>query len=115
MSTEAIDNLLTNKETTNDPNFVKFFMNFGILTGVIIVFVIIGAMGLYLTKVAESGVLPTNPLGKPYNCTGDDLKTAGDYIKMNIVREYGLKGLAFLVGMSPINTYQLKKTLKTTL
>ena len=41
-------------------------------------------MGLYLTKVAESGVLPTNPLGKPYICTGDDLKTAGDYIKMNI-------------------------------
>ena len=105
MSTEAIDNLLTNKETTNDPNFVKFFMNFGILTGVIIVFVIIGAIGLYLTKVAESGVLPTNPLGKPYICTGDDLKTAGDYIKMNIVREYGLKGLAILVGMSPINTY----------
>ena len=82
MSTEAIDNLLKNKETTDDPNFVKFFMNFGILTGVIIVFVIIGAIGLYLTKVAESGVLPTNPLGKPYNCTGDDLKTAGDYIKL---------------------------------
>ena len=109
MSTEAINNLQNQNNPEKDPNFKKFFANFGVFTGVAIGFVVIGSIGLYMSKVAESGILPTDPLYKPYTCDVGP-STSSDFIKMNIVREFGMKGMAVLLGYKAINSYsQLAK------
>ena len=111
MSTEAINNLQNQKNPKDDPNFVKFITNFGVFTGVVIGFVVLGSIGLYMAKVAESGILPTDANFKPYTCElpNPPLPEPG-FIKMNIVREFGMKGMAVLLGFKAINTYsQLAK------
>jgi hypothetical protein len=111
MSTEAINNLQNEKNPKDDPNFVKFITNFGVMTGVVIGFVVLGAIGLYMAKVAESGILPTDANFKPYTCElPNPPLPAPDFIKMNIVREFGMKGMAVLLGYKAINAYsQLAK------
>ena len=106
MSTSDIENLKNSKDPNEDPNFKKFFANFGITTAVIVGFVVLGSIGLYISKIAQSGILPTNPLFKPYTCDDNniDIKPP-DFIKMNIVREFGLKGLAWMIGQSAITSY----------
>ena len=111
MSTEAINNLQNQKNPKDDPNFVKFITNFGVFTGVVIGFVVLGSIGLYMAKVAESGILPTDANFKPYTCEmpNPPLPEPG-FIKMNIVREFGMKGMAVLLGFKAINAYsQLAK------
>ena len=44
MSTEAINNLQNEKNPKDDPNFVKFITNFGVMTGVVIGFVVLGCV-----------------------------------------------------------------------
>jgi hypothetical protein len=111
MSTEAINNLQNENNPKDDPNFVKFITNFGVMTGVVIGFVVLGAIGLYMAKVAESGILPTDANFKPYTCElPNPPLPAPDFIKMNIVREFGMKGMAVLLGYKAINAYsQLAK------
>ena len=54
MSTDAIDNVQNSKDPTEDPNFKKFFANFGVTTGIVIGLVVIGSIGLYMSKIAIS-------------------------------------------------------------
>lgn len=110
MSTDAIDNVQNSKDPKEDPNFKKFFANFGVTTGIIIGFVVLGSIGLYMSKIALSGILPTNPLFKPYTCDDNtDPVKSGD-IEMNIVREFGLKGLGWMLGQTPISAYSQQAT-----
>jgi hypothetical protein len=111
MSTEAINNLQNQKNPKDDPNFVKFITNFGVFTGVVIGFVVLGSIGLYMAKVAESGILPTDANFKPYTCElPNPPLPEPSFIKMNIVREFGMKGMAVLLGFKAINAYsQLAK------
>jgi len=110
MSTDAIDNVQNSNDPKEDPNFKKFFANFGVTTGIIIGFVVLGSIGLYMSKIALSGILPTNPLFKPYTCLDNtDPVKSGD-IEMNIVREFGLKGLGWMLGQSPISAYSQQAT-----
>jgi len=85
MSTDAIDNLQNTKDPKEDPNFKKFFANFGVTTGIIIGFVVLGSIGLYMAKIAQSGILPTNPLFKPYTCDDNTEPVKSGDIEMNIV------------------------------
>jgi outer membrane murein-binding lipoprotein Lpp len=114
MSTEAIDNLQEQPDPKDNPKFGKFFANFAVKTAGTIGFVVLGSIGLYITKVAMAGILPTNydpsDLNKsdmPYGChpKGSQPKKDINPIEMNIVKEYGMKGLAVLLGYNPINSY----------
>jgi len=113
MSTDAIDNLQKQKDPKDDPNFAKFFASFGKTTGIIIGFVVLGSIGLYMTKVADSGILPTDATKDiPYVCnpTGNTPNFTDKVVEMNIVREYGMKGLAVLLGYKAINSYSQQAT-----
>ena len=110
MSTDAIDNVQNSKDPTEDPNFKKFFANFGVTTGIVIGLVVIGSIGLYMSKIAISGILPINPLFKPYTCDDNIDKVTSEFIEMNIVREFGLKGLGWMIGQSPISAYSQQAT-----
>jgi hypothetical protein len=110
MSTDAIDNLQNTKDPKEDPNFKKFFANFGVTTGIIIGFVVLGSIGLYMSKIAQSGILPTNPLFKPYTCDDNTEPVKSGDIEMNIVREFGVKGLGWMLGQSPISAYSQQAT-----
>jgi hypothetical protein len=97
MSTEEIDDLkdtANQPDATNDPMYSKFFANFAVSTAGILVFVALGAIGLYFTKIAAAKIIPTNIEFKPYTCTvNPDPEKKPEVIFMNIVREFPLKGL----------------------
>lgn len=97
MSTDEIDVLkdtANQPDPTNDPKYSKFFANFAVSTLGIIVFVIIGSVGLYFTKIAESKIIPTNIEFKPYTCTPNpNPEKRPEVVLMNLVREFPLKGL----------------------
>lgn len=97
MSTDEIDVLkdtANQPDPTNDPKYSKFFANFAVSTLGIIVFVIIGSVGLYFTKIAESKIIPTNIEFKPYTCTPNpNPEKRPEVVFMNLVREFPLKGL----------------------
>jgi hypothetical protein len=97
MSTEEIDDLKdtsTQSDPTKDPQYSKFFANFGVSTAGILVFVALGAIGLYFTKIAAAKIIPTNIEFKPYTCTPNpDPEKRPEVIMMNLVREFPFKGL----------------------
>lgn len=97
MSTEEIDDLkdtANQPDATNDPKYSKFFANFAVSTAGILVFVALGAIGLYFTKIAAAKIIPTNIEFKPYTCTPNpDPEKKPEVIMMNLVREFPLKGL----------------------
>ena len=78
----------------------KFFMHF--LVTICFFTVIIGACGLYTTKVAHSNILPTNINLAPYTSTDYDMMpefdeniTATATVNMNPVKERAWKGFNF--------------------
>ena len=101
MSTEeptAIDEKKAEEEgtTTDNGNWSDFFKNFGsvIITGILIGVICIGSIGLFLTKVADANILPTDLNAQPYN----PLKKRDvpvDLIYMNPVKILGFFGLGF--------------------
>ena len=52
MSTDAIDNVQNSNDPKENPDFKKFFANFGVTTGIIIGFVVLGSIGLYIAKIS---------------------------------------------------------------
>jgi hypothetical protein len=97
MSTDEIDDLKdtsTQSDPTKDPQYSKFFANFAVSTAGILVFVALGAIGLYFTKIAAAKIIPTNIEFKPYTCTPNpDPEKKPEVIMMNLVREFPFKGL----------------------
>jgi len=97
MSTDEIDDLKdtsTQSDPTKDPQYSKFFANFAVSTAGILVFVALGAIGLYFTKIAAAKIIPTNIEFKPYTCTPNpDPEKRPEVIMMNLVREFPFKGL----------------------
>lgn len=97
MSTEEIDNLKDTSnqpDATDDPKYSKFIANFAVSTAGILVFVALGAIGLYFTKIAAAKIIPTNIEFKPYTCTPNpDPEKRPEFIMMNLLREFPLKGL----------------------
>ena len=109
MSTDQLNDLkksMSEPDPTTDPKYKKFFANFAVSTVGIILFVAFGSIGLYFSKVAASKILPTNIDFKPYTCTPDNNpEKKPETIMMNLVREFPLKGLGFLLGMPAISKY----------
>ena len=73
---------------------------------IIITFILIGSIGLYICKVAQANVLPDNILYTPF---GDKVKEVEEIpININVVKVYGLMGLAMLLGQKPTSVESTK-------
>jgi hypothetical protein len=110
----------TSEKPKEEPKYGKFFAKFGVYTASIIGFVVCGTIGLYMTKVAMSGILPTeyDPTDAvksdiPYAChkPNTNIKpSSSNTVEMNTIREYGMKGLAWLFRRDPIVAYSQQAT-----
>jgi hypothetical protein len=101
MSTEeptAIDEKIAEEEgsTAKKADWPEFFKKFGsgIITGILIGVVFIGSIGLFLTKVADANILPTDIEALPYS-QGKIRQVPVDLIYMNPVKNYDFFGLGF--------------------
>jgi hypothetical protein len=97
----AIDSKKTeNTDTTKSVNYAGFTT--GLITytiHIIISFVLIGSMGLYMCKIAQSNVLPDNLKYAPF---GDKIKDVEQIpININVVKVYGLMGMGMFLGQKP--------------
>jgi hypothetical protein len=87
--------------TTDKADWKGFSKNFsnGLITGIFFGVVVIGSMGLFLAKVANSNILPTNCDIEPYplkdELTVKARDVAMEIIYMNPVKILGLFGLKF--------------------
>ena len=81
-------------------NFKKFAITFfgNFLITICFFTVVIGAFGLYTSKVAQSNILPINPDFAPYTDKDYEMVSSTEEaasVFMNIVKERGAKGLNF--------------------
>ena len=81
-------------------NFKKFAITFfgNFLITICFFTVVIGAFGLYTSKVAQSNILPINPDFAPYTDKDYEMDSSTEEaasVFMNIVKERGAKGLNF--------------------
>jgi hypothetical protein len=89
--------------TTDKADWKGFTKNFsnGLITGIFFGVVVIGSMGLFLAKVANANILPTNCDLEPYPLKDENIdenkvrEVAMDIIYMNPVKILGLFGLKF--------------------
>jgi hypothetical protein len=95
MSTEentAIDEK-KNNESGSPPNWPGFFGNLlGTLAYTLIILIPLGSLALYTSKVAYSGILPTDILEEPFNKNVAQ-KIPNVIVEMNILKKYGFYGL----------------------
>ena len=95
-------------EETDKPDWKGFFKNFsnGLITGVFIGVVFIGSIGLFLSKVANANILPTDLTAEPYT----NLKRTVDIdlIFMNPVKQLCCYGLGFWADPEP-KTYRIQE------
>jgi len=100
MSTEPISTIDEKKaaeegNTTEEADWQGFFKNFshGLITGILVGVVFIGSAGLFLTKVVNANILPTELEAEPYK----NVKRLVDIelIYMNPVKKLCCYGLGF--------------------
>jgi hypothetical protein len=101
--TSAIDNKKKENKigsTSVSPNYGNFavqLLSYTIRT--IIVFGIIGSIGLYTCKVAQANILPNDMDFYPFS---DEIKKVEKIpINVNVIKEYGFFGLGWLFGENP--------------
>ena len=75
------------------PDFFKKFGN-GLITGILVGVVFFGSIGLFLTKIADANILPTDIKAEPY-AQGKMRAVPVDLIYMNPVKNFGYFGLGF--------------------
>lgn len=98
---DAINNKKNGKNSdTGKPDYSGFFS--GIISRVITIFLvvgIVGSIGLYTCKVAQANVLPDSMDFIPF---GKKEKSVEEIpININIVKQYGMYGLGWLLGEAP--------------
>jgi hypothetical protein len=97
--------------TTDKADWKGFSIVFSssLITGIFFGVVVIGSMGLFLAKVANANILPTNCDIEPYPLKGDINVKARDVameiIYMNPVKILGLFGLKFWEESTPENFF----------
>jgi hypothetical protein len=108
MFDDPIENKKNEKESkVKNMNWKKFSMTFfgHFLVTICFFTVVIGACGLYTSKVAQSNILPFNPEFAPY--TSEDYKMGeadkAATVLMNIVKGRGWKGFNFFDDPTGIN------------
>ena len=98
---EKKKNKLQNNDNNNSGPDYKGFAK-GLLTysfHIIISFVLVGSIGLFLCKIAQSNVLPDDINFYPF---GEKIKDVEQIpININIVKVYGLMGLGLFLGQKP--------------
>ena len=107
--TSAIDS--KKNETSNvteEPDYIGFatsLLSYAIY--VFIVFGIVGSIGLYTSKVAQSHILPDNMEYVPFG--SKQSKIDESLVNINIVKQYGFFGMGWLFGETPkVFTTKLK-------
>jgi hypothetical protein len=99
----AIDNKKKENETgtIESPNYGSFasqLISYVITT--LVIFGVIGSVGLYTCKIAQANVLPTDMDYYPF---GDEIKEVDQiHINTNVVKEYGYGGFGWLFGENPV-------------
>ena len=90
-------------------NFKKFAVTFfgHFLVTICFLTIIVGSLGLYTAKVAQSGILPINPLFAPYTAEEYEANPSNK-VFMNIVKDRSWKGFNFWE--DPINVTAQKAT-----
>lgn len=100
MSTEETTTIDEKKEdestTTKKPDWPEFLkkLGAGLITGILIGVVVVGSAGLFLAKVANANILPTDFGAQPYT-PGYVRKVPIDLIYMNPVKKLDFFGLGF--------------------
>ena len=100
--TTAIDSKKTQNDDSTEslPNYLGFttgLVSYSIY--VLFVFGIVGAIGLYTCKIAQTNMLPDD---MDYMPIGNKIKKFDDnLVNINIVKEYGFFGLGWIFGESP--------------
>jgi len=100
--TSAIDDKKKENETgtTESPNYGSFASQLISYTiTIIVLFGVIGSVGLYTCKVAQANVLPTDMDYYPFGEQNPDIETIP--ININVVKEYGYSGFGGLLGETP--------------
>lgn len=107
--TSAIDS--KKNETEDDsgsPNYVGFAV--GLLSHAIYVFIVfgvIGSIGLYTSKVAQTNMLPDNMDYAPFGTKSPKMEDG--IVNINVIKEYGFFGMGWLFGETPkVFTTKLK-------
>jgi len=89
---------IPNDEFPNYPAFIRGLILYSIY--ILITFVLVGSIGLYICKVAQSNVLPDNLNYLPF---GNKYKESNEIpVDINIIKIYGLMGLGLFLGETPI-------------
>ena len=90
------------------PDFKGFIIGilYHIIITILLGFMLFGSIGLFTCKVAQSNILPDNVKLAPFTNTMRNVEEID--INMNIIKEYGLKGLGWLLFQDPISVYSQK-------
>jgi len=101
-------------ETETESTETETNQNYGgLITGlisysiqIIISFVLVGSIGLYISKIAEANILPDNILFVPF---GEKQKKIEDIpIDINVIKIYNNMGLGMFLGQKPIKVESTK-------
>lgn len=107
--TSAIDSKKTETEDeSGSPNYGGFAV--GLLYHAIYIFIVfgvIGSIGLYTSKVAQTNMLPDNMDYAPFGTKSP--KMDDGIVNINVIKEYGFFGMGWLFGETPkVFTTKLK-------
>lgn len=87
----------SSEETVNYAEFMSGLLTYSIST--LIIFGVIGSLGLYTCKVAQANVLPDNIDYAPFGTKHPKVETIP--ININVVKEYGFHGFGWMFGSKP--------------
>ena len=108
IDTKKIENG-TNTSSETKADYAGFFSNIAlsvIVNRIFITFLLLGSIGLYTCKVAQANILPDN---MEYVPLGNKLSQIEQIpINANIIKEYGIGGLGWLIGEKPKKIWSTK-------
>ena len=102
--TNAIDSKKTQNEDGSTSEIAPNYLGFagGLISYslyILFVFGIVGSIGLYTCKIAQTNILPDNIEYMPF---GNKIKKVDDnLVNINIIKEYGFFGLGWIFGETP--------------
>jgi hypothetical protein len=109
----AIDTKKKENESSGNsdkpPDYAGFFSNIVlsvIINRIFISFLLVGSIGLYICKIAQANILPDNMEYIPFGSKPVQIEQIP--INVNVVKEYGLSGLGWLIGETPKKLWSTK-------
>tara|TARA_B100000073_G_scaffold339764_1_gene338667 strand:+ start:202 stop:1329 length:1128 start_codon:yes stop_codon:yes gene_type:complete len=93
-----------NKKTNKEPKYNDFFKKFtsDVILYLCIGVILIGTLGLYMCKIAQSNILPDNFSYIPFDDIRIKLNEDDNCIQANILKQYDMHGFGWLFFQEPI-------------